>query len=146
MCFVHHYPIGKRGGGHEKVLGRVSSHFQAVANKRAARRASRCPRACGALGIALGIFIWQFFAILLNSNGSTLGFPAPIDTFNRVGEYLFDGRSLYGHSIYEHILASLQRLLVAFALAAAFGIVAGSVLGYFTRLYPIGIVPVSIIR
>lgn len=96
------------------------------------------------LGVALGLVIWQVFALVLNANGSTLGFPEPLETFQRLGEYLFSGRSLYGHSIYEHIGASLQRLLIAFALATAFGIVAGSLLGYFGRLYPIGMVPVSI--
>ena len=40
----------------------------------------------------------------------------------------------------------MQRLLVAFSFAAAFGIVLGSVLGYFTRIYAIGMVPVSIFQ
>ncbi|MCI8340410.1 MAG: ABC transporter permease subunit [Eggerthellaceae bacterium] len=97
-----------------------------------------------AAGLGIGLLIWEAFALVLNGSGSPLGFPYPVETFERLGEYLFAGRSLYGHSIYEHLLASIQHLLVAFALAALVGIVLGSVLGYFGRLYPIGMVPVSI--
>ncbi len=96
------------------------------------------------LGLTIGLLIWEVFALVLNSNGSPLGFPYPLETFERLGEYLFAGRSLYGHSIYEHLLASIQHLLVAFALAMVVGIVLGSVLGYFGRIYAIGMVPVSI--
>ncbi len=96
------------------------------------------------LGILLGLLIWQACASLLNANGSTLGFPYPADTFARLGEYFFEGRSLYGHSVYEHVLASVKRLLVAFALASATGVTLGLILGYFGRIYQIGMVPVSI--
>lgn len=97
-----------------------------------------------ALGLALGLAIWQIMAIVMNSNGSSLGFPNPIQTFERLGEYFFDGRSLYGHSIYEHLWASIRRLLVAFGLASAVGITLGSILGYFGRIYQIGMVPVAV--
>lgn len=96
------------------------------------------------LGALIGLLIWEGFALVFNASGSALGFPYPLDTFARLGEYLFEGRMLYGHTIYEHILASVRRLLVAFCLAAACGIALGSVLGYFGRIYPIGMVPVSI--
>ena len=91
------------------------------------------------LGVLLGLAIWQFFAVVMNANGSVLGFPYPLETFQRLAEYLFTGETLYGHSIYEHLLASLRRLIIAFALAAATGIVLGSVLGSFQRIYPQGI-------
>lgn len=91
--------------------------------------------------------IWGLFALFFNGTGaSALRFPTPVETFARLGEYLFEGRSLYGQSIYAHVGASVQRLLVAFSLAAVFGIVLGSVLGYFTRIYAIGMVPVSIFQ
>lgn len=96
------------------------------------------------LGALIGILIWEGFALVLNASASTLGFPYPLDTFSRLAEYLFSGRMLHGHTIYEHILASVQRLLVAFFLAAVFGVVLGSVLGYSGRLYHIGMVPVAI--
>ena len=97
-----------------------------------------------ALGLALGLGIWQIMATVMNSNGSTLGFPYPLQTFERLGEYLFEGRSLYGHSIFEHLLASIRRLLIAFGLASATGIALGSLLGHFGRIYQIGMVPVAV--
>ena len=96
------------------------------------------------LGLALGIAIWQVMAMTLNSKGSTLGFPYPLETFGRLGEYLFSGRSLYGHSIFEHVAASITRLLIAFGFASLVGIVLGSVLGYFGGIYQIGMVPVAV--
>lgn len=96
------------------------------------------------LGLVLGIAIWQVMAMTLNAKGSTLGFPYPLETFQRLGEYLFAGRTLYGHSIFDHILASISRLLTAFGLASVVGIVLGSVLGYFSGIYQIGMVPVSV--
>ena len=97
-----------------------------------------------ALGLALGLCIWQIMAIIMNSNGSSLGFPYPLQTFERLGEYFFEGRALYGHSIFEHLLASIRRLLIAFGLASVVGITLGSLLGYFGRIYQIGMVPVAV--
>ena len=98
-------------------------------------------------GLTVVLAIWGLFALFFNGTGaSALRFPTPVETFARLGEYLFEGRSLYGQSIYAHVGASVQRLLVAFSLAAAFGIVLGSVLGYFTRIYAIGMAPVSIFQ
>lgn len=96
------------------------------------------------LGVLVALFIWQGFALLIGGSGSTLGFPDPFDTFQRLYEYLFENRSLYGHSIYAHIAASIRRLCIAFGLAAVVGVVLGSLLGHFKNLYQIGIVPVSI--
>ena len=95
-------------------------------------------------GLAIGLLIWQFMAMHMNSKGVTLGFPYPAETFERIGQYLFAGRSLYGHSIYEHVLASITRLLVAFGLASLVGIALGSLLGYFGGIYQIGMVPVAV--
>ena len=97
-----------------------------------------------ALGLLLGLAIWQVLAIVLNASGTTLGFPYPAETFDRLIDYLTMERSLYGHTIYEHLAASLGRLAVAFALAAVIGVVLGSILGYFGRIYQIGIVPVAV--
>ena len=96
------------------------------------------------LGLFIGLAIWEIMSLVMNANGSALGFPNPVQTFERLGQYLFAGKALAGHSIYDHIFASIRRLLVAFGLAAATGIVLGSVLGYFDRIYQIGMVPVSI--
>ncbi len=99
------------------------------------------------IGVGIVIAIWELFALTLNGAGtSTLSFPTPVQTVTRLGEYLFGGRSLYGQSIYAHIGASSLRLVVAFGLATAVGITLGSLLGYFTRIYAIGMVPVSIFQ
>ena len=87
------------------------------------------------LGLFIGLAIWEIMSLVMNANGSALGFPNPVQTFERLGQYLFAGKALAGHSIYDHIFASIRRLLVAFGLAAATGIVLGSVLGYFDRIY-----------
>ena len=97
-----------------------------------------------ALGVFVGLAIWQVVAMVFNAGASSLGFPYPLQAFERLGAYLFAGESLYGFSIYAHILASLKRLFVAFALAAGVGIVLGSLLGYFERIYQIGMVPVAL--
>ena len=96
------------------------------------------------IGVVIGLVIWEICALVFNSKGSTLGFPDPITAFKRLGEYLFTGKTLYGHTVYEHVLASMQRLLIAFGLAALVGITLGSIMGYFQRIYAIAIVPVSI--
>ena len=96
------------------------------------------------LGVMAGLLIWQLFALFMNAGSATLGFPYPLETFQRLGEYLFEGRSLYGHSVFEHVLASVKRLLIAFGLSSVVGIGLGMVLGYFGRIYQIGMVPVSV--
>ena len=96
------------------------------------------------LGVAVGLIIWEICSLIFNANGSTLGFPDPLSAFQRLGEYLFAGRPLYGHSIYEHIGTSIKRLLIAFVMAALVGIILGSLMGYFQRFYAIAIVPVAI--
>ena len=96
------------------------------------------------LGVAVGLIIWEICSLIFNANGSTLGFPDPLSAFQRLGEYLFAGRPLYGHSIYEHIGTSIKRLLIAFGMAALVGIILGSLMGYFQRFYAIAIVPVAI--
>lgn len=114
----------------------------------AARRADRLKMALSlVLGVAIVIGIWWVFALVFNATGSsTLAFPTPSETLERLGSYLFEGRSLYGHSLVEHVGASLGRLVVAFSLATVFGIVLGSVLGYFTRIYATGMVPVAVFQ
>lgn len=99
------------------------------------------------LGVAVVLAIWAGFAFFFNASGSaSLKFPMPSETFERLGEYLFEGRSLYGHSIWEHIGASIRRLLVAFALASVLGISVGTIVGYFTNITSIGMVPISVFQ
>ena len=86
-------------------------------------------------GLAVGIILWQIMAWVMNSGGNALDFPGPFETIKRLWQYLFCNQSMYGHSVYEHILASIRRLIVAFALACALGIPLGSLLGYFNSIY-----------
>ncbi|MDY4987083.1 MAG: ABC transporter permease [Eggerthellaceae bacterium] len=97
-------------------------------------------------GLTVGIILWQIMAWVMNSGGNALDFPGPFETIKRLWQYLFCNQSMYGHSVYEHILASIRRLIVAFALACALGIPLGSLLGYFNSIYEIGIVPVSLLQ
>lgn len=96
------------------------------------------------LGLLLGLVIWQIVAMVFNAGASSLGFPYPLQTFQQLGSYLSGQESLYGFSVYKHILASVKRLLIAFGLASAVGIVLSSVLGYFEGIYQIGMVPVAL--
>lgn len=100
------------------------------------------------LGIIIVILIWAFFAWYFNDlqGTSVLKFPTPSETFERLYEYLFLGNDLFGYSIYVHIAASLKRWLIAFALAMVVGLTLGSILGYFTKIYSIGMVPVSVFQ
>lgn len=96
------------------------------------------------LGVAVGLGIWEACALTFNPDSSPLGFPDPITTFKRLFEYLTMAETLYGHSVYEHLLFSVKRLFTGFGLAAVTGIVLGSILGSANRVYQIGIVPVSV--
>lgn len=98
------------------------------------------------VGVLLTLGIWWAFAVIYNGGHNALAFPTPPETFRRLGEYLFEGRSLYGQSLYEHTLASLQRLLAGFGAASVFGIAVGCVLGFYSRMYNIGMVPVSVFQ
>ena len=73
-------------------------------------------------------------------------FPYPLEAFQRLGEYLFDGRKMYGKSIYQHIGASMKRWLTAFALSTFLGIILGTVLGMAKKIYPIAISPINIVQ
>lgn len=99
------------------------------------------------IGVVIVFAIWWGFAEWFNSTGSaTMRFPTPPETLARLGEYLFEGRSLYGRSIYEHIGASLGRLFAAFALSFLVGVGLGCIIGSASRRYAIGMVPVSVFQ
>ena len=54
--------------------------------------------------------------------------------------------NIYGATIYQHVVASMRRVIIAFIFAAIVGITLGIILGYFTRLYPVGIIPVTVFQ
>ena len=100
------------------------------------------------IGILVVIIIWAVFAWYYNDfiGRALLKFPTPWQSFERLYEFLFESRNLFGHTIYDHILASMQRWMVAFVLAAGTGIFLGIVIGASNFLYPIGMVPVSVFQ
>ena len=101
-----------------------------------------------AIGLFIVLIIWQVFAWTYNDvlGRGVLRFPAPLETFAMLWDFLFEGRTLLGHTIYDHIMASLSRWMVAFTLATAVGLALGAALGYWTDLFPIGMVPVSVFQ
>lgn len=99
------------------------------------------------IGVLIVLGIWWGFAAWYNAMGSAaMKFPTPPETFARLGEYLFGGRTLYGKSIYAHIGASLGRLFAAFGLSCLVGITLGCLIGSAARRYAIGMVPVSVFQ
>ena len=101
-----------------------------------------------AIGILIVLAIWQLFAWTYNDvlARAVLKFPTPLQTFDMLVQFFFEGRTLLGYTIYDHIIASMGRWMVAFILASIVGLSLGSVLGYFNKLFPIGIVPVSVFQ
>lgn len=100
-----------------------------------------------AVGVVIVFAVWWGFAEWFNATGTaTMRFPTPPETLSRLSEYLFEGRSLYGRSIYEHIGASLGRLFAAFALSFGIGVGLGCIIGSASRRYAIGMVPVSVFQ
>ena len=101
-----------------------------------------------AIGILIVILIWGLFAWYYNDvvAKSLLKFPTPVESFGRLYEFLFENRNLFGYTIYDHIIASMQRWMIAFALAAGTGIMLGIVIGSSDALYPIGMVPVNVFQ
>ncbi|NLL95245.1 MAG: ABC transporter permease [Thermoplasmatales archaeon] len=100
-----------------------------------------------AAGVAIVILMWQALALYGNAFlGLSMAFPTPADSFGRLWEWLSQDANLFGHSLTEHVLASLKRWFVAFALAALTGVALGSLLGYFDKFYSVGIVPVTVLQ
>jgi len=100
------------------------------------------------LGLLITLAIWQIFAWTYNDvlERGVMRFPAPFETFVMLGEFLFEGKTLLGYTIYDHIVASVSRWMFAFALAAVVGVAIGTLFGYFTSLFSIGIVPISVFQ
>jgi ABC-type nitrate/sulfonate/bicarbonate transport system, permease component len=100
------------------------------------------------IGIIIVLLIWQIFAWYENEivGKALIKFPTPLDTFGELWNMLTLNEELWNHSIYTHISASLERWAIAFILAAIVGVALGSLLGYVTSIYSIGMVPVSVFQ
>ena len=98
-------------------------------------------------GILLVLVIWYLMAWYVNEfMDIVLEFPYPSESIGWAWDALTRENKIYGHTMWEHLTASLRRVLIAFVLAAAVGIVLGTILGYFTKIYPIGIIPVTVFQ
>ena len=98
-------------------------------------------------GILLVLLIWYLMAWYVNEfMDIVLEFPYPSESIGWAWDALTRENKIYGHTMWEHLTASLRRVLIAFVLAAAVGIVLGTILGYFTKIYPIGIIPVTVFQ
>jgi ABC-type nitrate/sulfonate/bicarbonate transport system permease component len=74
-----------------------------------------------------------------------MGFPAPVETFERLWSYL-TGEDMYRMSIWDHALASAERWIIGYAIAALIGIFIGMALSSSSLVYSIGIIPVNVIQ
>lgn len=98
-------------------------------------------------GILLVLLIWYLMAWYVNEfMDIVLRFPYPSESIGWAWDALIRENRIYGHTILEHLTASLRRVLIAFIGAAVVGIVLGTILGYFTKIYPIGIIPVTVFQ
>ena len=98
-------------------------------------------------GIGIVLLMWQLLAWYANDcMHILLGFPYPADSISWAIDHLIDGEKIYGSTLLEHIKASLVRVVTAFFFAAIIGILLGTLLGYFGRIYSIGIVPVTVLQ
>ena len=98
-------------------------------------------------GILIVLLMWQAMAWYVNVYlDITMIFPYPSESIGWVIDSLLDGTVIYGGTIMQHVTASMRRVAVAFFFAALIGISLGILLGYFTKLYPIGIMPVTVFQ
>ena len=98
-------------------------------------------------GVGIVLLMWQLLAWYANDcMHILLGFPYPADSIGWAIDHLIDGEKIYGSTLLQHIKASLVRVLTAFFFAAIVGILLGTLLGYFGRIYSIGIVPVTVLQ
>lgn len=80
------------------------------------------------LGIALGA--WQLLTVIIHSPF----FPGPLAIVSSLLNLAVHGDT-FGHSLWEHSWASIERVLVGFAFACAAGVPLGLLMGLNPRLY-----------
>ncbi|MDR0791050.1 MAG: ABC transporter permease [Methanomassiliicoccaceae archaeon] len=98
------------------------------------------------LGIFIVILIWSAVAWYYNSfQRHTLAFPEPLETFGQLWSYIA-GENMLRSSVFAHIIASMERWIIGFVIAAVIGIFIGMALGSSDRVYSTGMVPVNILQ
>ena len=99
------------------------------------------------IGVLFSILIWYIIAWWYNTHMMWgIRFPDPEIVFSRFFELTSNDFLIMGNNIWIHTLDSLKRWFMGFGIAFVIGIVLGMILGSSPRLYPFGMVPVSIIQ
>ncbi|HHV41796.1 MAG TPA: ABC transporter permease subunit, partial [Clostridiaceae bacterium] len=98
------------------------------------------------IGCIIVVLFWWAVAEIYNQYFSySLSFPTPAEVFLELGT-LFDGKTLFRYSVYDHIEASLLRWVKGFTIAAIIGIIIGLLISLNDWTYEIGIVPITILQ
>jgi len=98
-------------------------------------------------GILFSIIIWYIVAWYYNTFMMWgLAFPDPISVFSRFFELLSNDFMILYNNIWVHTYESLKRWFLGFGAAFVIGLSLGIVLGASPKLYPFGMVPVSIVQ
>jgi ABC-type nitrate/sulfonate/bicarbonate transport system permease component len=109
---------------------KVETEQKLSAYGRAHRRRERTRKIVrGAIGIAVVLVLWHIMAVAYDLQQIL---PPPLSVARTVVNTLtlnYDQRWLYGPNIYEHLLSSFARAITGFALAAAFAIPLGLIVG-----------------
>lgn len=99
------------------------------------------------VGILIVLLIWQVMGWYVNEiMDVTLKFPYPSESIGWVMGAFIEESPIYGATIIQHLIGSLRRVGIAFLLASLFGITLGITLGYYNRLYSVGIIPVMVFQ
>ena len=98
-------------------------------------------------GILIVLVIWTLTAWYVNEYiAVVMKFPYPWDSIIWVWDSFTTFSDVHGYTIMEHTMASLRRVLIAFLASATVGVTLGIILGYFNRIYSIGIIPVTVFQ
>ena len=98
-------------------------------------------------GILVVLIIWTVTAWYVNDYIAVImKFPYPWDSIIWVWDSFTTFSDVHEHTIMEHTLASLKRVLIAFIASSIVGVTLGIILGYFNRIYSIGIIPVTVFQ
>lgn len=98
--------------------------------KRSVLSGSLSSLAWNALALGIVLTVWQVMTVVINSHF----FPGPLAIVQSFF-FLAAHGDTFGHSLWEHSWASLQRVLVGFTLAVLAGVPLGLLLGLYPRLY-----------
>ena len=98
-------------------------------------------------GIIIVLLIWQLMGWYVNDcMDISLRFPYPAESIQWVIDAFVTQSKIYGGTITQHLMGSLKRVGIAFFLAAIVGISIGITIGYYNRIYSVGIIPVTVFQ